>query len=202
MTNNKHTVRFAPDDYTDGRALLDWESKYTDKKARRNILFESIYVVALLIVVPTLVFLIWLGIPKIWLPIDEGGYEIFSRYAYAWLGGTFGGVLFVMKWLYHSVAKSIWHLDRRLWRLFTPHMSGGFAFAIVLLISSGIVQILDQDTLIKPSVCLSLGFIVGYFSDFAVAKLAEVAEVLLGVSRKENKLERKDPQLGASSPSE
>jgi hypothetical protein len=190
MSYNKHIPIWAPGDLTDGREPLDWESKYTDKKARRNIRLESIYVAILLLGVPILILLFWLEFPKIYFQIDEERYKTLCNFVYAWLGGTFGGVLFVVKWLYHSVAKRIWHLDRRLWRLFTPHISGGLAFAVVLLISSGILQIFDRVTLMTPSVCLSIGFMVGYFSDSAMAKLSEVAETLFGARQKSETIEK------------
>ena len=101
----------------------------------------------------------------------------------AWLAGTFGGTLFAIKWLYHSVAKKMWHEDRRLWRLFTPHLSGGLGAAFLVLAASGVISVIDKTRLDSDFSVLGLGFIVGYFSDSASGKLAEVAETLFGSTR-------------------
>jgi hypothetical protein len=98
-----------------------------------------------------------------------------------------GGTLFAIKWLYHVVAKELWNLDRRLWRLFTPHISGGLAFAVIALVSSGILRMFDAEALSRNSVVVGLGFLVGYFSDSAVAKLTEISEALFGTSRTKGK---------------
>ena len=58
-----------------------------------------------------------------------------------------------------------------------PHISGALAFAFLVLISSGILTIFNlepgNESLTVP---IAVGFIVGYFSDTATAKLKEVAE--------------------------
>lgn len=185
MNDEKRLIGFAPDDLTNGRKCLDWKTRYSDREAQRAILLEAAYVVVLLFGTPVLILLIWLEIPRPWLSIDQTQYKVFAGYAYAWLGGTFGGTLFDTKWLYHSVAKQLWHLDRRLWRFFTPHISGALGFAVVLLISSGILRIFNQTDISLPAVSLTIGFMVGYFSDSATAKLTEVAETLFGATHKQ-----------------
>jgi hypothetical protein len=180
---------FAPADLTDGRRPGDWMTRYkardsqNDGQAQSAIRFEAIYLACLLYVVPLALFIIWHGYAQHWLRIDVRSYPLFKRYAYAWLGGLLGGTLFDIKWLYHSVAKDMWNLDRRLWRLFAPHLSAGLAFAVVGLISSGILQIFDQQAIGSPPVALTMGFLVGYFSDSATAKLTELAETLFGKTR-------------------
>lgn len=178
--DRKRAPGFAPEDLTDGRNLLDWKTKYTEKSAKIGITLEAIYLAFLLFIVPALVMLIWLEVPNIIFKLSKEQYNIFSEYFYTWLGGTFGGTLFDIKWLYHSVAKQMWHVDRRLWRLFTPHISGALAFVVLLLISSGFFQIFDQAAFMSPSICLVLGFLIGYFSDTAMAKLTEIAETIFG----------------------
>ena len=94
------------------------------------------------------------------------------------MGGSLGGTLFTIKWLYHVVARELWNLDQRLWRLFTPHISGGLAFAVIALVSSGMMKIFDVKATHSPSVVVGMAFLVGYFSDNAVAKLTEIAATL------------------------
>lgn len=106
--------------------------------------------------------------------------QVLVKYSFSWLGGTLGGTLFAIKWLYHSVAKWKWNEDRKLWRYFTPPISGALAFIVVLLISSGVLKIFDQNAMRSPSLSLAIGFMVGYFSDSAIAKLSEVAQTLFG----------------------
>jgi hypothetical protein len=93
----------------------------------------------------------------------------------------------IIKWLYHSVARGSWHLDRRLWRIFTPHISGGLSFFVLALISSGALRIFDRKATESFALVVGLGFLVGYFSDSAIAKLTELAETLFGTIRAKEK---------------
>ncbi len=174
---------FAPSDPTDARRPLDWRSKYTEPAAQRAIVSEAIYLAVVLFSLPVLIALLWLEVPKHFFGISDAKYPAVMKYAVAWVSGTLGGTLFSMKWLYHSVAKRLWHLDRRLWRLFTPHISGGLSFAVVALMSSKLIRVIDGGSLESNSMVVGLGFLIGYFSDSAIAKLSEVADTLFGESR-------------------
>lgn len=184
MNQEKQVPGFAPDDLTDGRPPLDWQTRYTDAAARRAIRFEAIYLALLLF--PFLAFLVALlaGFGKIFFPLADEQHKLLAKYIVAWLSGSLGGTLFSIKWLYHSVAKHLWNQDRRLWRLFTPHLSGCLAVVVLLLISSGILAIFDQEALGSLEPIAGLSFLIGYFSDSATAKLAEVAETLFGVTER------------------
>jgi hypothetical protein len=197
VSDRARVPEFAPADPTDGRELGDWRSRYDDPFARRVFWFEAAYLAALLITVPILVLVLWLGRPKAWLRVSDQTYKPVLKYGVAWLSGVLGGTLFDVKWLYHSVARQTWHLDRRLWRLFTPHLSGGLAFVVVALISSGMLRVFDRQALESMSMVLGIGFMVGYFSDSAVAKLSEIAETLFGASSAKEK--HKEDKLGRSS---
>ena len=188
---------FGQADPTDDRDFLDWKSKYSDPAARQGIRFEAIYLATLLVLVPVAMVLLWLEYPKHWLKLSDESYKPIVHFGMAWLGGVLGGTLFDLKWLYHSVARQLWHLDRRLWRLFTPHISGGLAFAMVVLISSGLVRIFDSRAVNSLSSVVGISFLVGYFSDSAIAKLTEVAETLFGTSRGKEK--HKEPVLPTNS---
>jgi hypothetical protein len=174
---------FAPADPSDGRQPGDWKSRYADASARRAILGESCYLGILFVSAPIVALILWLEYPKYWLHLSDAKYRTLFRYAIAWVSGTLGGTLFDIKWLYHSVAKYKWNLDRRLWRVFTPHISGALSCAVVALISSGILRVFDHQATESPSLVFALAFLVGYFSDNTIAKLAEVAGTLFGPIR-------------------
>jgi hypothetical protein len=173
---------FAPTDPTDGRKLLEWRSKYSESGAKWGIWIEAAYLAVLLLGIPIAILLIWLDYPKNWFGLCDQNYKPVMKYGIAWLSGVLGGTLFDVKWLYHSVARQLWHSDRRLWRLFTPHISGGLAFVMIALISSPIFRIFDRQAVESHALIVSVAFLVGYFSDNALAKLREIAENLFGTS--------------------
>ncbi|HET6145575.1 MAG TPA: hypothetical protein VFE02_18880 [Candidatus Acidoferrales bacterium] len=187
MTDTSTTPPFGQSDPTDGREPLDWRTKYSDPSAKRGILVETVYVGGLLLFVPIAMLVLWLEYPKNWLHLNDQKYAIVLRYGFAWLSGVLGGTLYDTKWLYHSVARQTWHMDRRIWRLFTPHISGGLAFAVVALIASGLVQVFDARAVESYQKVVGVAFLVGYFSDSAIAKLSEIAETLFGTSRSKEK---------------
>ena len=175
-------VDFAPADYTDGRQPLEWETKYP-LAARKKIRVEGLYLGGIFLTYSIAVFVFLYDGDSI-LSSKPDPQKLLSH-LYGWSGGTIGGTLFSIKWLYHSVAKRLWHEDRRLWRLFTPHISGAVAFFTILLIGSGILQIFNPELVKNSTGVLGFAFVVGYFSDKALAKLAETADTLFGVTEKE-----------------
>jgi hypothetical protein len=178
---------FGQADPTDGRKPYDWASRYDDPVAKKEIRREAIYLGLLVILIPTLMVVLWLGYPKNLLRLSDERYQPLVKYGFAWLAGTLGGTLFALKWLYHVVARGIWNLDRRLWRIFTPHISGGLSFFVLALVASGAVRVFDSKATDSLSLVIGLGFLVGYFSDSAIAKLTEVAETLFGTIRAKEK---------------
>lgn len=170
-------VGFAPKDLTDGRAPGDWKSRY-DSAAWLRILIEGAYLLILLSGYVVAIVVVWLGHPASWFQLDGERAATFAHYAYSWLGGTIGGVLFALKWLYHSIAKTTWHADRAPWRYLTPHISGGLAFGTVAILNSFVST--GQSAAMSGTRTLAMGILVGLFSDNALAKLTEVAETLLG----------------------
>jgi hypothetical protein len=187
MKKRGNASAFGQADPTDGREQFDWKSKYDDPAARRAIRVEAIYLGLLLFGMPLAMVVLWLEYPKYILHLSDEKYRPLVKYAFAWMAGTLGGVLFDIKWLYHTVARGLWHLDRRLWRFFTPHISGGLSFFVLTLVASGTLRIFDSKATGALSLVVGLGFLVGYFSDSAIAKLTEVAETLFGTIRAKEK---------------
>jgi len=175
---------FAPGDLTDGRAPGDWKTRYPDREARMSILFEGIYTAALLFVCPVMLLLIWLEKLSACLSLSGNHSETFCRYAYAWSGGLLGGTLYALKWLYHSVAHWQWNRDRRLWRLLAPHLSAALAFVFICMIDSDLFLIFEREAIEKPVAIVSVAFLIGYFSDTALAKMSEIAMSLFGTKGK------------------
>jgi hypothetical protein len=169
---------FGPRDRTDGREPDDWESHW-EPRAVRQIAFEAFYLALLLILAPAALIWVWQGSPREILDVDPPRYEVFRTYAYGWLAGTIGGTVFALKWLYHSVARGGWHVDRLLWRIFTPHLSGAVSVAFIAVITSSIFEILNRDLLQTGPALLGLGFLFGYFSDLTVARLYEMAKGMI-----------------------
>ena len=187
MKKQVNASAFGQADPTDGREAYDWTSKYDAPAARREMRREAIYLGCLLFAMPLIMLGCWLEYPKNLLHLSDQKYKPLLKYAFAWSSGTLGGVLFDIKWLYHTVARGLWHLDRRLWRVFTPHISGGLSFFVLALVSSGALRIFDSKATESLAQVVGLGFLVGYFSDSAIAKLTEVAETLFGTIRAKEK---------------
>lgn len=173
---------FAPRDLTDGRPVGEYRTRYSDGRARWGIFGEAVYLGIVLLAVPILMAVIYLRLSRF--PLSTQQYAVISHYAYAWLGGTLGGSLYSIKWLYHSVGHGTWNEDRRLWRVFTPHLSAGLAFAVAVLVDGHTINIFDARVVSDPRTVVGLSFLVGYFSDSVVAKLAEFAESIFGSHRR------------------
>ncbi|HWH25020.1 MAG TPA: hypothetical protein VNT53_00035 [Pseudolysinimonas sp.] len=171
---NQPVPSFAPNWPNDDRKEGDWASRYTNLEARRSIRWEATYVWACLV----LSVIAIAGISAILeiraLPLSERTVTYFYPFALAFFGGSLGGTLFTMKWLYHSVAKGLWNRDRRLWRVFTPILSSGAALTFVLLCSSGVLPFFGPDLVRNPAGALGLGIVLGYFSDRAFSSLENV----------------------------
>lgn len=177
---------FGQSDPTDGRKRLDWTSKY-HPDAQKEIRREAIYLGLLLFAAPVAMLILWLRFPQYWIRLSDQHYAVVLKFSLAWVAGTLGGVLYDLKWLYHSVARQRWHIDRRLWRIFTPHISGGLAFGMTALIESNIIRVFDRTITARSVTVVGVAFLIGYFSDSAVAKMTEVADTLFGTTRSKEK---------------
>jgi hypothetical protein len=184
---------FAPDDPLDGRRPGEWKSRYPDE-ALAQIKKEAIYLGVLLFLSPASMLLLNSGLVQSLTRASDEQFRPILTFGLAWLGGLLGGTLFDIKWLYHVVARERWNQDRIYWRVFAPHISSGLAFATIALISSGLFRIFDSSTTQSKTLVIGVSFLVGYFSDTAIAKLAEIAQTIFGASRdKERHLDPGDP---------
>lgn len=173
---------FGPDYSDGGRKPGDWQTRYSDPVAIKAIRWERNYLIIVLtfaLISPLVIGVISNACVN-YLPCE---FSSLKKYLFGWFGGVLGGTIFSMKWLYHSVAKNIWNIDRKLWRLFTPHLSGALALIIIILINSGTLNLTDPKFLGFHK-CFGIGFLVGYFSDNAIGKLTEIANVFFGNNRK------------------
>lgn len=190
--------QWAPQDLTDNRNSGDWKTLYP-AEARKGIFWESIYLAVVFAVCLSAVFYVVYAASA---PTEQSGQPgaggqpsvLFLGYVGAWVAGCLGGCTFDIKWLYHCVAKQLWHEDRRLWRLLTPHLSGVVSLFMVFLVSSGLLQIFDKDFAQRPIGVMAFSFLVGYFSDKALAKMADVADTLFGPAKEEH--ESRPPRDG------
>lgn len=168
-------------DLTDGRAIGDWKSRY-DLDAKKIINLERNYLIVIFICSLLLPLIMGILTKQFLVDIDSS-YQPLKKYIAAFFGGVLGGTMYSAKWLVHSVAKNNWNEDRHLWRIFTPFVSGALAFCILLLIHSRVLDLANTDTL-SISKSYGVGFLMGYFSDNAIGKLAEVAKVFFGSTQK------------------
>ncbi|MEE9585738.1 MAG: hypothetical protein V3W09_02435 [Nitrososphaerales archaeon] len=184
--------------FSDERKRGEWKTRYEEREAKRAILLEAIYLAVLLLVCPLFLILIWLiKCDHIKVTVPPGQCPVFCRYAYAWLGGLYGGTVYTAKWLYHGVAHGLWNIDRRLWRFLSPLLSAALAIAFIWMIDSELVSIFEGESVQKTPVVLSCAFLVGYFSDRAAVKMGHIAIALFGVS-KDNSHSPKDQEAGSA----
>jgi hypothetical protein len=184
------SAAWAPYDYTDGKKRGEWQTSYPTE-ARKMIRRETAFLVIIFIVCIVGVFsVLWQacrsseGVADPAQKIDQGSVMFFG-YLGAIFAGTLGGCCFGLKCMYHFVAKMMWHEDRRLWRLLSPPLSGVLSLFMVFLVASGLLQVFDLKFVEHPVRVMAFSFLVGYFSDKALAKMAEVADTLFGSAREE-----------------
>lgn len=164
---------------TDERDKGQWESRYP-AKAKWAIRVDAAYVALVLALTLVAILLSWRGTAFQWLAGDctSCSRATFERYAYFYLGGQLGGTLFGVKYLYNVVARGWWNIDRRLWRLFSPFLSGGLALTVGALTDSGVLGLATKAT--SGAAYFSLGFVAGYFADSALRKMKEIADTMFG----------------------
>ena len=181
--SGRKTADWAPHDYTDGKPKGTWKSEYPPE-ARKGIRCETAYLVSIsaICLITVLGIVYWCRIldTKGSAPNPLTPDPTCLAVVGALFTGTLGGCCFGLKCMYHFVAKLRWHEERRLWRLLSPLLSGVVALFMVLLVASGLLQIFDEKFIERPLRVIAFSFLVGLFSDKALAKMAEIADTLFG----------------------
>lgn len=167
---------------TDGREPGNWQPRY-EGEAANQICHEAIYVAVVFVVLLLLIGALLFGGAHDVLKIGASSEAKVVPVALALLGGALGGTMFSMKWLYHSVAKFSWNADRRLWRYFTPALSGGGALCVVLLSISGVLPLFGPDVVQTDAGALGVSVVLGYFSDRVFSALEGFAKQNIGTSK-------------------
>jgi len=121
--------------------------------------------------------------------------------------GVCGGTSFALKWLYHSVAKHTWNVDRIVWRLIVPLLSGVLSLFLGFMVVSGLIPLLSRTAFDTFYVALGFGYLVGYFSDNVLASLHGLADRMFGTldgRRSKNGRERsnEDSQKNQDAPAQ
>lgn len=165
----------------DEREKWDWKSRW-DPNANCHIRNDAFYMALVFLLTLIALLLTWRGTMFDWLAFGCSSCirSRFDQFAYFFLGGMLGGTLFGIKYLYKVVARGYWNIDRRLWRIFSPFLSGALALAIGSLVESGIFGLAIKSP--TPPFYFSLGFISGYFADNALAKMQEIARTMFGAT--------------------
>lgn len=170
----------------DHRAEGHWESRWNNA-ARVGIRIDAAYVGVVFFLTLVMLLLTWRGTTYELLAYGctSCSPTKFNQYAFFFIGGVLGGTMFGLKYLYKVVARGYWNIDRRLWRIFSPFLSGGSALAIGGLLDSGMLGLSIKSS--STSFYFSLGFISGYFADSALAKMQEIADTVFGSSARSSK---------------
>lgn len=176
------------DEYTDGRKLWEWKSKFPDE-ARNEIRFEARILISSLVLALCAAGL-FLGFGdtsfEFKVPIGETPPSFFvsNKLLAAFFTGCVGGVTFSIKWLVHTVATGKWHLDRRYWRLLVPCVGGVYAIAVLTLYDSGLFLRGNSGAASVSTLSPAFAFLVGYFSDGVSGLLSNVANAVFGTLEK------------------
>jgi len=180
-------------DPTDGRKDSDWQSRYSGS-AWTQILLELIYLILLLAALSSTLCYVGYAITI----SDKKSQVVFlgviginiHRELIQWLivtlAGSVGGVIFDLKWLYHSVAKGLWTRDRVLWRILVPVISGVVSVFLAFIIVSGLLPFVKNETFRTTYFGLGFGFMFGYFSDNVIAALQNFAKKYIGTTNTED----------------
>ncbi len=162
----------------DNRELYDYKSRYSDCKPTQWQKKEAIYLGILLFLGLFLVVLNYLDALyyAFCLVSKNVDYSLCKKMCYSAIFGFLGGVTFDIKFFYRSVARGFWNEDRVFWRIFTPWLSIVLALVMAAVLNKTVIE-----SNVSMSICI--GFFSGYFSDDAIAKMHDVAQVIFSTKK-------------------
>ncbi|NTF35080.1 hypothetical protein [Rhizobium skierniewicense] len=184
MSNEASAVKELPDRLRDGRDAGEWESSYS-RGALIQIYIELIYLLSVL--GAALYFLYTLFFTpeqpnNACAECRNIGFEQ-AYWLSVGLGGLIGGIVFALKWHYHSVAKRIWHRDRLVWRITAPILSSVLATFVMMMIRADIVPLIGVEKISSILAATAFSFFLGLFSDNLLASLQNLAAQMFGTLR-------------------
>tara|TARA_R110002049_G_scaffold75862_2_gene194989 strand:+ start:31566 stop:32141 length:576 start_codon:yes stop_codon:yes gene_type:complete len=144
-----------------------------------QIVFEFFYLVAIfLVAVAVMIFMQFFS-------SDVGMSHPNKVFIFSILGGFFGGWTYDTKWFYRVTArgknnqyKFSWQPHKFYWRVLTPFLSAIVAFNTYLLVTSGVLPINFAHQK-SGMLAFSFSFLLGYFSDLVLSRLAAWAEKII-----------------------
>lgn len=189
-----------PREDTDNRSLFDPKSNYSPEYIRDQCV-EARYIFTLLGL--SLLALACIGLGFIdralsWTGVEKEILAQARRYEWLSAGGLLGGTVYAAKWLYHAIAKGLWHEDRRTWRYLSPWISLGTTVGIGALIEAGFFS-----SKMEPSgsaAIVGTGFLIGYLADRFLAKMKELTQVLFGETESHFKQSRDSDKTKSHDP--
>lgn len=149
------------------------------KEDKNQIIFEFFYLIVIFAIAILLLLSIQLYGEEIGIN-HNNKLMIFSV-----LGGFLGGWIYDAKWFYRVTARGKnnqydfpWQPHKFYWRILTPFLSALVAFNTYLLACSDFIPIIikNKDT---AKTAFSLCFLLGYFSDLVLSRLAGWAEKIV-----------------------
>jgi hypothetical protein len=148
------------------------------KNTKTQIVFEFCYLIATMILASACLWSIHIGYVTVNSPT--------RWYLYSLIGGFLGGWAFDAKWFYRVTARGKdtqypwkWEANKIYWRILIPFISAIVAFSIYLAGISKIIPIVSIN-IGSGADAFAFSFVMGYFSDTVIGKLAGVSHSLLG----------------------
>lgn len=165
----------------DGHDKWNWPSNYKKcsdgthaKSAQLHIYLQFSYLMFLLLAALVALYLLYTGYLYSWqsnFSLNSHDPLVFKKMMYCIIMGFLGGITYDIKILYKSVARGQWHMDRTLWRIATPWVS--------LVLSIVVASFMAHEVVSSGNYfAITVGFFSGYFSESAIGKLYEIANLL------------------------
>lgn len=150
---------------------------------KSQIIFEFFYLIVLFILACAFTIFIQKEYSSIGFSYSE------KTLILAIMGGFFGGWVYDAKWFYRVTARGknnqynfLWQPHKFYWRILTPHLAALVAFSTYLLASSDLLPIQIKGAS-SGKVAFGSSFVLGYFSDLVLSRLAAWAETIIPKAR-------------------